>query len=385
MAEGSNESLRRVDAYRDALRSRLASSASSLEEFRAAPLDRRELLALDQRFMGRLWDEGWKRWGWPQSQGGLGGGVRHRAVLYDELTLAGFRVPEPDLPLEVMADPTTHFAPQIADELMPACYRGEEIWAQGFSEPDAGSDLASLRTRATHDGDDYVVSGQKIWTSNGFAARRLFTLVRTGTPESRHRGISALLIDADAPGVTVRPLTFASGALEMAECFFDEVRVPVSRLIGPENGGWGVAMYLLQYERGMYAWIRQAHLLGRLRKIAAEAGATDTASCDVIGRSYHAVTALRARSLETVRRLDAGETVGPDASVDKVLLATAEQSVLDAARDLLRGEFDLADDAEHWRREWWYSRAASIYGGSGEVQRGILADRVLGLPPEVKA
>ncbi|HVU72969.1 MAG TPA: acyl-CoA dehydrogenase family protein [Mycobacteriales bacterium] len=377
-----------LDAYRDGVRSWLRGSADVLEPFTAHPFDRVALLAQHQRLTRVLWDAGWKRYGWPTSVGGYGGGVLHRAVLYDELAIAGIPLAETDYFLEVMGDPTLHFAPDIAHELLPAVLRGDAMWAQGFSEPGAGSDLAALRTRAARDGDgpeaDYVVNGHKLWTSSGFAADWFFTLVRTGTPESRHRGITALMIDAHAPGVTTRPLVFASGTWEMSESFFDDVRVPASMRIGPHDGGWGVAMHLLQYERGMYAWMRQAWLFAQLRALGGSADPSDTAAADAIGRAYHAVSALRARSLTTVRRLAAGETVGPDASADKVLLAAAEQLTLDVVRQLRFPAFELGASEHHdvLRAEWWFTRASSIYGGSGEVQRGILADRVLHLPAE---
>ncbi len=372
-----------TEDYRAGLRSWLIERQSALAPYRSThAATHAELVTLGRQLARELWDADWKRWGWPRDAGGLGGGPLHRAVLYDELGGQGLLLPETDYVAEVLGDATIRFAPEIARKLLADFVSGREIWAQGFSEPEAGSDLASLRTRAVRDGDDYVVSGQKIWTSNGYLADRLFTLVRTGTPDSRHRGISALLIDTDIPGVTIRPLTYASGLDEMAECFFDDVRVPADRLIGAENAGWGVAMFLLQFERGMYAWMRHVWLRGRIRELAAQVKATDTASAEALGRAYQTVCALRARSAATVRRLAAGEMVGPEASADKVLLATAEQTTLDTARQLLFPAFETDPAAEGWRSDWWYTRAASVYGGSGEVQRTILADRVLHLPAE---
>ena len=208
---------------------------------------------------------------------------------------------------------------------------------------------------------------------------------RTGTPESRHRGLSMILVDVDAPGVTVRPIRLASGRAELAECFFDDVRVPADRLIGAEGEGWAVAMYLLQYERAAWAWLRAAVLLQRLRALvgllsddAAPAPVVD----EVIGTVYLDLVSLRARSVDTVRRLAAGQTVGPEASADKLLLGACEQSVYDAARSLLGPRFLFGDASRQWREEWWYSRTTTIYGGSAEVQRGIIADRVLKLPKD---
>jgi len=368
--------------FRAQLRDWLELHAPQLRAVSVDGPDRRAEIAGQQRLTRTLWDAGWKRYGWPETENGVGGGPAYRAVLYDELSIAGVDIPETDYILEVLADTTRHFAPRLAQELLPAFHRGDELWGQCFSEPEAGSDLAALRTRALRDGDSYVVTGQKVWTTNGFAAQRLFTLVRTGATASRHRGITALLIDADSPGVHVAPLTFASGAQELAECRFDEVRVPASRRIGEENEGWQVAMRALEFERGMYAWMRQAWLLAKVRQLASVAEPVDTATADALGTAYHAVIALRARSLLTVRRLDRGLPVGPDASVDKILLASAEQLVMDVARQLSHPAFEIDPEATKLRGQWWYSRAASIYGGSGEIQRGIIADRVLRLPAE---
>jgi alkylation response protein AidB-like acyl-CoA dehydrogenase len=319
------------------------------------------------------------------SAGGLGGDERHRAVLYDELSAHGLPVPGQHLVMETLGPPTVRFAPEVARTLFPGFLGGTEWWGQGFSEPEAGSDLASLRCRATREGDDYIVNGQKLWTSYGATARRLVCLVRTGTTESRHRGLSMLLIDVDTPGLQTRPIALASGREELAEVFFDSVRVPASRLIGEHDQGWAVAMYLLQFERGMYAWLTSTVLLQRLntlRNQLRDRGIRRDGSAVRLGNVYLDIVALRARSAQTVQRLAEGETIGPEASTDKILLGTAEQSLYDAARDLLGPLIDIGTgpDLDTWRDEWWYSRAATILGGSAEVQRGIIADRVLKLP-----
>ncbi|MCW2526928.1 MAG: putative acyl-CoA dehydrogenase, partial [Pseudonocardiales bacterium] len=270
---------------------------------------------------------------------------------------------------------------ELAAQYLPEFLSGEAWWGQGFSEPEAGSDLASLRCRATPTEGGYRLSGQKLWTTNGFTARRLVLLVRTGTPESRHRGLSMIMVDADAPGVTVRPISLSSGRAELAECFFDDVFVPTERLIGNEGQGWAVAMYLLQYERAVYAWQRAAHLAARLRALSAQVPASEEAE-RLLGGVYLDLVAIRARSVVTVRRLAAGYTVGPEASADKILLGNAEHSIMDAARALLGPAFAVGDSEElvRWREEWVFSRTTTIYGGSAEVQRGIIADRVLKLP-----
>ena len=272
----------------------------------------------------------------------------------------------------------------MAEKYLPRFLAGEEAWAQAFSEPDAGSDLASLRTRGILEGEEFVVEGQKVWTSHGHRATRLLTLVRTGTTESRHRGLAALLIDTDTAGLVRRPLTFASGVDEMCETFFNGVRVPVDRLIGDLHGGWSVAMYMLQYERSMYAAQRQAWLGLRLRQIRSFLEEHDPSGSvePAMNAAWLQLQVVRARTIQTVRRLDAGETVGPEASADKILLARAEQAIFELARLAGHGDFVWDPAAQPWRNGWWYSRATSIFGGAGEIQRSIVADRILRIPSQ---
>ena len=378
-----------LEAYRTSLRAYLG-NGDALDRWRgkhhASTEDR---IAEHAALMGHLYEDGWNRYGWPAEAGGLGGDERHRGVLYDELSAAGLPVPDPQLMLETLGPPVVHFAPELAARYLPEYLRGENWWGQGFSEPEAGSDLAGLRCRARREGDHYVLSGQKLWTSHGATASRFVCLVRTGSAESRHRGLSMIMVDADAPGVSVRPIALASGYRELAEVFLDDVVVPADRLVGAENQGWAVAMYLLQWERAMYAWQSAAVALRRFRELLDQVAGTplpDGAAARV-GECYADIVALRARSVRTVRRLAAGETVGPEASVDKVLLATAEISLNDLARDLLGTGFvfGAGADAGDWRADWWFSRSATILGGSAEVQRTILADHVLGLPKEPRA
>lgn len=382
-----------LDGFRGAVRAYLASE-SALGRWRGQHYATVEERVAETAVLVEVLNRGrWNRYGWPEEVGGLGGDARHRAVLYDELSAAGLPIPDQQLVLETLGPALIQFAPDLARELIPLALRGSEWWAQGFSEPEAGSDLASLRCRARREGDSYVVSGQKVWTSNGATARRLMCLVRTGSPESRHRGISMLMIDADTPGVTVRPIALASGENELAEVFFDDVRVPTSRLVGAENQGWAVTMFIMQYERAMYAWDRASVMLRRfgalvtqLRKKCEAGYSLPDGAIRTLGDCYADIVTLRSRSADTVRALARGETIGPASSVDKMLLATAELSLQDTVRDLLGVTFLFDDSSEssEWRAEWWYSRSATILGGSGEMQRTILADHVLGLPKEPK-
>ena len=232
----------------------------------------------DRGLMALLHDAGWGRWGWPAEAGGLGGPIVHRAVLYDELASAGIEIPEAYVMMETLASLLVSFAPDIAAEHLPAFLQGKEIWAQGFSEPEAGSDLAHLRTRATAvDDGGFRLSGQKTWTTLGQFARYAAVLARTGDTDSAHRGLTMLWVDLEAPGVEVRPIVASNGREEFAEMFFDDTPVPSSSVIGEVGGGWAAAMYLLQFERGMYAWLRQAVLHRRLREAVETAGGTPRA------------------------------------------------------------------------------------------------------------
>ncbi|MGV0656382.1 acyl-CoA dehydrogenase family protein [Mycolicibacterium thermoresistibile] len=339
--------------------------------------------------MNWLFDNGWVRWGWPEQVGGIGGSPLVRAAILERLALRGYEIPYHLQTLEVVGPAVAKYAPGLAARLLPAALRGDELWSQGFSEPEAGSDLASLRTRITcRDDGSFVVSGQKIWTSYGPYADRMLLLGRTGPIGDRHRGLTMLLIDLDADGVERRPIALASGREELAEFFFTDVAVPPDRLIGEVGGGWAVAMDLLQYERGGWAWMRTAMAVHWLNRILADGEhqptQTDPLVASVVGQAYLDLAVLRARATTTLRRLASDEVVGPQTSVDKLLLSTAEQSVMDAAVTLLPTETLLGDSpADQFRREnWWYSRAASIYGGAREIQRGIIADRILRMPRE---
>ena len=256
--------------YRQDLRRYLNEQAWVAEWRSAAFHSAEESISHDASVLSRLYDAGWIRYGWPQRGGGLGGNELHRAVCFEELAAAMLPIPSQCWSLEVLGPALLKFAPTLAAEYLPRYLRGAEWWAQGFSEPEAGSDLAALRTRASDDGaGGFVINGQKIWSSQGPTASRLLVLARTGAPESRHRGLTMFLVDVDTPGVTVRPIELASGRRELAEVFFDDVRVPRERVVGDLGGGWAVTMFLMQYERGMYGYgvtTKLLTLLSRLRE-----------------------------------------------------------------------------------------------------------------------
>ncbi|MFD0689780.1 acyl-CoA dehydrogenase family protein [Actinomadura fibrosa] len=327
------------------------------------------------------YDAGWMRWGWPERVGGFGGTTLMRAYLGEALAARDLIEPGIYSMTEVLAPTMIEYArPELAAETVPRLLRGDETWCQGFSEPGTGSNLGSLACRARRDGGVWRVTGQKVWTSLAQYAHRCVLLTRTGTPESGSRGITAMLADMDAPGITVRPIRAMHGRDEFCEVFFDDVRVPVDRTLGEVDGGWGVAMDLLPYERSTSLWHRGAYLRQRLGHLLATApdGAFDPAE---LGEAVQAAFAFHARSRETQHRMARGERLGPETSVDKVLLATTEQAVYDLVAGAVPADIALGDgaDGDRWRTEFLYSRAATIYGGSAEIQRDIIARRLLGL------
>ena len=326
-------------------------------------------------------DAGWMRWGWPERVGGLGGSTLLRGYLAEAVTARDLVDAGLYSMTEVLAPTMIDYArPSLAAEMVPLLLRGDETWCQGFSEPGTGSNLASLSCRATRSDDGWIVTGQKVWTSLAQYSQRCVLLTRTGTVESAHRGITALFVDMDTPGITVRPIETMHGREEFCEVFFDDVFVPLDRTLGDPGQGWSVAMDLLPFERSTALWQRGAFLHRRLGELLAAApeGALSPAE---VGEVFQQVYAFRARSLTTQHRLAAGERLGAETSVDKVLLATAEQAVFDLAAAGLADEVLLGDDpaAQRWRSEALYSRAASIYGGSAEIQRNIVARRLLDL------
>ncbi|HEY7137590.1 MAG TPA: acyl-CoA dehydrogenase family protein [Acidimicrobiia bacterium] len=339
-----------------------------------------------QRVKSILFDAGWMRYGWPERVGGLGGSPMLRTEL--GATLAGRDLTDPGLfsLIEVLAPTLIDFAPPgLAEDVVPRLLSGAEMWCQGFSEPGTGSDLASLSCRAVPDGDSatatrWIVNGQKVWTSLAQYSQRCVLLTRTGPPESRHRGITAFLVDMDDPGITVAPIEMINGEHEFTEVFFDDVAVPADRMLGELSGGWAVAMSILPYERSSCFWQRIAYLYRRLQHLV-DAAPDDDRTAEVVGDAYLQLYALRARSRVTQHRLAGGATLGAETSIDKVLVATAEHATYDAIRRVRPGAIEMDDSlaGAMWRSEYLYSRAATIYGGTAEVQRNIIARRLLDL------
>ncbi|MCU1345401.1 MAG: Acyl-CoA dehydrogenase [Acidimicrobiia bacterium] len=376
-----------IDEVRMAFRQWMVDNAQELEPFRQEPVgSKTEAFSHFNPLQRKLWDEGWIKLGWPEDCGGLGGSPVQRAAVMEELAAAGYVVPEVMGSVEIIAPMLVKYAPELAREHLALGISGQEMWCQGFSEPDAGSDLGSLRTKAVKDGDGWRITGQKMWSSHGHLAQRCSLMARTGEPG--YRGLTMFWVDMDSPGITTVPTECESGRAETAEIFLDDVYVPDNRVVGEVGKGWYEVMYLMQFERGVYAWQRQAELLTQLQHLLAEG--TDLPAdrqYEQVGNAYLAIFSLRARARETFAEMASGKDLGPKISVDKIMLGMTEQTVTDAARALLWPRLELQDDDDEitfWRRRWSFSRITTIYGGTAEVQRDLVAERLLGLPRAAK-
>jgi alkylation response protein AidB-like acyl-CoA dehydrogenase len=327
-----------------------------------------------------LYEAGWSRYGWPASIGGLGGTILHRAAMWEALArhdVAGMALFEH---LEILAPTLVAMGPQpFVAEAMAEYLSGRQRWAQGFSEPDAGSDLASMRTNATPVDGGFVINGRKIWTSWASYATWCLVLARTGSTASRHRGLTAFIVNLESPGVEVRAIEQANGTDELAQVTFDDVYVSAERIVGELHGGWDVAMHILSSERGTFAWFRHCflyqHLLDEVR-VGSEINdsALGSALLDLVATSAAGHAALRAHAAET--------PLGPKAAYTKLLLCTAEQSaadwILSSDPDLA---VDIATDQQAVRRqEYLFSRIVTVYGGSQQMQLETIAKQILRLP-----
>lgn len=346
-----------------------------------------------QDWQRKLYDAGFLGIGWPEEYGGSGGTLLDRIVFNQELARSRAPMPVGLVSLEVVGPTILEFGTDAQRRrLIPPLLRGDELWAQGFSEPDAGSDLAGLRTRADRHGSGYCVTGQKVWTSWAQYSTWCAVLARTEPDSARHRGISYLLMEMSEPGITVRPLEQMTGDPEFSELFLDGVHVPLDMVLGEPGEGWRVAMATLGYERGPFSLRQQVELRVALDEIVEQlldqqsaAGLLDDpVLLQELGEVEMLMETLTALGYETVTRLL--DQPDPAAnSIDKLFLGQVEQAVYAFALDQLRPHRTLLEnagpiDAERWVHDYLYSRAATIYGGSAQIQRGIVASRVLRLP-----
>ncbi|MCK9902060.1 acyl-CoA dehydrogenase [Parafrankia colletiae] len=380
-ASGQDDPFRN-DAWRyaEAFEAWLVSRPPALEAAARPVASYEKRVAVTSELMGVLSGEGWARYGWPAEVGGLGGDILHRAVMWEALARHGLPAMALFEHLEILAPTLVAMGDRdFVAQVLPRFLRGEERWSQGFSEPEAGSDLASARTRAIAVDGAHVITGRKIWTSWASYATWCLVLARTGTAESRHRGLTAFAVDLRAPGVEVRPIEQANGTDELAEVTFDQVAVGPDRIVGELNGGWRVAMHILAHERATFGWFRHSFLHRQvLDTIAHGSPVGDT----LLGDALLDLAAVRATSHEALRAHAAGTTLGPRAAFVKLLLAASEQSVNDW---VLASDPDLAvglqdDHVAVCRQEYLFSRIVTVYGGSQQMQLDTIAKQILRLP-----
>jgi alkylation response protein AidB-like acyl-CoA dehydrogenase len=368
-----------AEAFRAEVRAWL--EANLEDRFRGLTFSMRadaDWLALMREWNGRLADAGYAAIAWPVEYGGRGAGLLDQVVLAEEVDRA--QAPPPLNPIGIanIAPAILAFGTEAQKRaFLPRLLRGDDIWCQGFSEPDAGSDLASLRTRAERDGDHYVVTGHKVWSTLGHVADRCELLVRTDPSARRHAGITCLLVDLRSPGIEIRPLVTITGEAEFAELILTEVRVPVTDRLGDENDGWTVAMTTLTNER---AGVAALHL-GVRRKIRALLASPEARAADPRDRQDLAALHIQGECLKLLadRAIsDAlhGRPPGPESSLAKLVWSTAEQQLAELALRL-GGPAGLADGRA---RDHLAARAYSIAGGTTEVNKDIIATRILGLP-----
>ena len=281
-------------------------------------------------------------------------------------------------------------------EIIPALLRNDVIWCQGFSEPGAGSDLAALSTRAVLQGDEFIVNGQKVWTSNALHADKMFALVRTSSEAKEHRGITMLLLDLHQPGVDIRPLKQMTGKQHFGEVFLTDARVPADQILGEVGGGWDVAMLLLSFERGASALgyyetfrreLDEIIEIARRTRRGSGTAADDPMIRQKIAQAVVELEALKLHSLHILTKVERGEELGFESSMTKLQWSETHQDIGELYLDVLGPGGWSASGYDPDARELYplqesalWSRSETIWGGSSQVQRNIVAERVLGLP-----
>jgi alkylation response protein AidB-like acyl-CoA dehydrogenase len=324
--------------------------------------------------------------GWPEEHGGRGLSVAHRVAFYEEYAIANAPAKVNHFGEELLGPTLIAFGtPGQQQRFLPKILDVTELWCQGYSEPGAGSDLANVSTTGELDGDQWVINGQKVWTSLAHWAQWCFVVARTEKGSKRHAGLSYLLVPLDQSGVEVRPIVQLTGDSEFNEVFFDDARTDASLVVGEPGDGWRVAMGTLTFERGVSTLGQQidyARELSGVADLAKRNGAADDPLIrERLTRSWAGLRTMRSYALAT---MDV-EQPGQD-NVSKLLWANWHRELGEIAMEVLgRDGLTLTDgDFDEWQRLYLFSRADTIYGGSNEIQRNIIAERVLGLPREVK-
>ncbi len=381
--------------FRDELRSWLeANVPKDWSEWREKPIE--ESFTYLRAWQRKLYEGGWAAVSWPKEYGGRGASLMQQSIFWEEMA----RVEAPPMANSLglgLIGPTiiAYGTDAQKKRYIPKILSAEEIWCQGFSEPNAGSDLASLQTEARLDGDDYVVNGQKVWTSYGWVGDWCELVVRTDANVPKHKGLTVLLIDMKSPGVEVRPLRQMTGESEFGEIFFRDVRVSKENVLGSVNDGWNVAVSTLMYERGSYG--ARLHLIfrrniGRLIELAhtlqrnGRAAAQDPLIRQKLAQCYAEIEIMRLNQMRAFSRITATGVPGPEGSIQKIFWSELNQRVQQVAQELmgpygqLQAGDPLALDKGIWAYGYLRTRGNTIEAGTSEVQRNIIGHFVLGLP-----
>ncbi|HZR84309.1 MAG TPA: acyl-CoA dehydrogenase [Candidatus Binatia bacterium] len=354
------------------------------------PREAAEIVAFDRAFQKKLYDAGYSGLSWPKEYGGRGASLVEQIIFMEETARAKAPLPV-NLAGLTMAGPVLikHGTEKQKARFLRPILTSDEIWCQGFSEPGAGSDLASLRTSAVLDGDDFLVNGQKVWTSWAHQADWCMLLVRTDPQAPKHKGITFLVVDMRSPGITVRPLRQISGDDDFNELFFDNLRVPRENVIGEVNRGWEIAITCLMHERATLTFQRQlqsrtafADMLPHLR----ERAVGDAALRQKVAQLHLEGEIIRLTAYRGLTQQLRGRPPGPEGSIEKLFWSEMYQRQLEAMLETLGPYAQLMPDSPRavddgrWPHLFLYSRGRTIAAGTSEVQRNIIADRVLGLP-----
>jgi alkylation response protein AidB-like acyl-CoA dehydrogenase len=353
-------------------------------------LDTENGFALHRAWERKLHDGGWAMVNWPKEYGGRGAGLVEWLIFEEEYWRAGAPLRVNQNGIFLLGPSLMHFGtPEQKARFLPPMATSEEVWAQGWSEPGAGSDMAAIRSTAKLDGDHYVINGQKIWSSRAVFADWLFGLFRSDPDEKRHKGLTFILVPLNAPGVTVRPIAQLDGETGFAEVFFDDVRVPVDQRLGGHNEGWSVFLNTAGVERGLF--LRSpARFQETAKKLAAlygeKNGGEDPRSRDDVVQTWMDSEAFCLNTFWTASQLAAGKTIGSESSCTKIFWSELDIAAHEAALRLLGpeafllGDGDPAKEGQAWLDGFLFSVAGPIYAGTNEIQRDIIAERVLGMP-----
>ena len=374
------------NVFREEIRTWLA---EHVPQERLASLDTAEGFAQHRAWEHTLHKDNWGMVTWPAEYGGRGCDLIDWLIFEEEYYRA-------DAPARVSQNGIFLLGPTIMEygtdaqkqRFLPPMAAGEEIWSQAWSEPGAGSDLAAIRSKAVRDGDAYVITGQKTWSSRAVFADWCFGLFRTDPESSRHHGLSKILVPLDSPGLTVRPIAQLDGDPGFAELFFDEVRVPAENLLGPENGGWGVAMATAGFERGLLlrSPARFQAAAKRLVKLyKTHANSLSPGMREQVIQAWMDAEKFTAATFALVAKVNAGASISSEASANKIFWSEMDRAMHRTAMTIMGAQAELENgldsiDDGRWLDGYMFSLAGPIYAGTNEIQRNILAERVLGLP-----